>query len=179
MDWNVVVTVDRDFERAEAELEALGPVARTEYYNVLVMEVEDADAFLEELEDLGRLMPDFLEDCLARVEPAQRVFRFQSGEEFREKAGRAVRELAPRLAGRSFHVRMHRRGFGDELSSGEEERELAGVVYDTLEEEGLAEPSVTFDDPDAVLSVETVSNRAGISVWTREDLSRRPILDPD
>lgn len=179
MDWNVVVTVDQGFERAEEELGALGAVSRTEYYNVLVMEVEDREAFLEELEDLGRLMPDFLGECLARVEPAQHVFSFQSAEEFEEKATEVMRALAPDLAGRSFHVRMHRRGFGDELSSGEEERELAGVVYDTLEEAGSAEPSVTFDDPDAVVAVETVSNRAGISLWTREDLERHPILNPD
>lgn len=178
MDWNVVVTVNEQFDRAEEELRALGSVARTEYFNVLVMEVEDRAAFLEDLESLGRMVPDLLGECLARIEPAQHAFRFQSADEFEEKAAAVVRERAPELAGRSFHVRMHRRGFGDQLSSGEEERELAGIVYETLEEEGLEEPGVDFDDPDAVLVVETVSNRAGISLWTREDLERYPFLDP-
>lgn len=179
MEWNVVVTVNEDFDRAEEELGALGSVSRTEYYNVLVMKVDDADAFLEDLESLGRMVPDFLERCLARVEPAQHTIRFQSGEEFEEKAADVIRELAPDLAGRSFHVRMSRRGFRDDLDSGEEERKLAGVVYETLEGKGLEEPSVTFDDPDVVLVIETVSNRAGISLWTRKDLESHPILDPD
>lgn len=179
MDWNVVVTVDEDFDAAEEELAALGSVSRTEYFNVLVMKVEDRDAFLRDLEDRGRMVPPLLKRWLSRVEPAQHTIQFQSGDEFEKQASKVIRELAPKLAGKSFHVRMHRRGFRDDLDSGEEEREMAGVVYETLEEEGLEEPSVTFDDPDAILVIETVSNRAGISLWTREDLEEHPILDPE
>ncbi|MFW6206580.1 MAG: THUMP domain-containing protein [Gemmatimonadota bacterium] len=179
MEWNVVVTVDEDFDAAEEELAALGSVARTEYFNVLVMKVEDPDAFLRDLEDRGRMVPPLLRRWLSRVEPARHTIQFQSGDEFEERASEVIRGLAPELAGKSFHVRMHRRGFREDLDSGEEERKLAGVVYETLREEDLEEPSVTFDDPDAVLVVETVSNRAGISLWTREDLEEHPILRPE
>lgn len=178
MDWNVVVTVRDEFERAEEELAALGAVSRTEYFNVLVMRVDDREAFLRRLTSLGELMPDFLDRCVARATPARSTFTFQSAEEFEDEAARVIRELAPELAGRTFHLRMHRRGFGQELASDQEERELAGAVYDRLDEEGLPRPRVTFDDPDAVVVIETVSNRAGISLWTREDLERYPFLDP-
>jgi len=179
MDWNVVITVRDEFERAEEELAVLGAVARTEYFNVLVMQVDDPETFPASLKGLGELMPDFLDRCVARATPARSTFTFQSAEEFEEEAVRVMRELAPDLAGRSFHVRMHRRGFKEKLASDEEERELAGAIYDRLQEEGLPEPSVSFDDPDAVVVVETVSNQAGISLWTREDLERYPFLDPN
>ena len=180
MDWNVVLTVhDGAFERAEDELRDLGEVARTEYYNVLVMRVEEIAAFLQDLSGRARMIPDLMESCLARVSPARSTVDFQTAEEFEEKGRAVVRELAPELEGRSFHVRMHRRGFGESLHSGEMERRFAAEVYDVLEEAGKEEPKVDFDDPERVLAVETVSNRAGISLWSREDLERYPFLDPD
>ena len=38
---------------------------------------------------------------------------------------------------------------------------------------------IGFEDPDAVIDIETVGNRAGISLWTREDLQRFEFLRPD
>lgn len=179
MDWNVVVTTrDEGFEAAEEELEDLGAVSRTDYFNVLVMRVEDPDAFLEELADRARMIPDLMDRVLSRVAPARESFGFQSAEEFEERATRIARELAPRLAGKTFYVRVHRRGFRNSLSSHEEERLIAGAVFDALEEEGL-DAEVDFDDPDAVVVVETVGPRAGVSVWSREDLESFPFLDPD
>jgi hypothetical protein len=35
---------------------------------------------------------------------------------------------------------------------------------------------ITFDDPDAILAVETVGRRAGPSLETREDLATYPFL---
>jgi tRNA(Ser,Leu) C12 N-acetylase TAN1 len=35
---------------------------------------------------------------------------------------------------------------------------------------------VVFDDPDAILSVDTVGDRAGLALWTREELRRYPFL---
>lgn len=179
MNWNVVITTrDEGYERAEEELEDLGAVARTNYFNVLVMEVEDPDAFLQELADRSRLIPDLMDRVLSRVAPADHAFEFQSAEEFEERARKRARQIAPELADRSFYVRVHRRGFRESLSSHEEERVIAEAVFEALEEEGRT-AEVDFDDPDAVVAVETVGTRAGISVWSRDELERYPFLDPD
>lgn len=178
MDWNVVVTTHDDgFERAERELRDLGEVRRTEFFNVLVMRVEDTDAFLREVSERGTLIPDLMERGLSRVAPADRTVSFQSAGEFEERAAETVRSLAGALAGCSFYVRVHRRGFGGSLSSHEQERSLAEAIFGVLEERG-ATAEVDFDDPDAVVAVEIVGPRAGLSVWTREELRRYPFLDP-
>lgn len=178
MEWNVVVTTRGEgFEQAEAELGDLGAVSRTDFFNVLVMDVDDPDAFVRRLADRARLIPDLMERTLSRVTPARRCFDFRSAEEFEERASRVAREIAPDLAGKSFYVRVHRRGFQDTLSSHEEERLIAEAVFEELEKEGL-DAEVDFDDPDAVLAVETVGPRAGVAVWSREDLEAYPFLDP-
>lgn len=178
MDWNVVVTArDDGFDRAEAELRDLGEVARTDYYNVLVLRVEDPDAFLDALDDRGTLIPDLFSDGIARVAPAQRTIEFEDRRSFEEAAAEAARSFAPRLAGSSFYVRVHRRGMKRFIASDRSERVVADAVFDALEEAGES-ASVEFDDPDAVLAVETVGRRAGLSVWTREELQERPYLDP-
>lgn len=178
LDWNVVVTTEPEgFDEAATLLTPLGLVRRTRYYNVLVMEVDDVGSFLEAL-DRRSEEEARLEEVISRVLPATRTFGFDSPEEFRERTSRAAADLAPRLAGRSFHVRMHRRGHQGELSTQDEEERIATAVFDALERDGRT-AEVTFDDPDAVLDVETVGDRAGMSLWTREDLARHPLLQVD
>lgn len=178
MEWNVVVTTrDEGFERAERELRDLGAVERTGFFNVLVMRVDDPEAFVREISERATLIPDLMDRGISRVAPARRTVSFQDAEEFEERAGAAVRELAGSVAGRSFYVRVHRRGFRDSLSSHEEERVLAEEIFDALEERGES-AEVDFDDPDAVVTVEIVGPRAGISVWSRDELERYPFLDP-
>lgn len=177
-DWNVVVTTEPDgFDEAVALLAPLGPVGRTGFYNVLVMKVDDVGSFLGELDRRAEEEPR-LHETLSRVLPARHTFDFDSPDTFREEAARIAGELAPRLAGRSFHVRMHRRGHQGELSTHDEEERVAAAVFDVLEADD-ATAEVTFDDPDAVLDVETVGDRAGLSLWTREELDRHPLLQVD
>ena len=38
---------------------------------------------------------------------------------------------------------------------------------------------ISFEDPDAVVSLETVGPRVGLSLWTREELERYPLLHLD
>lgn len=82
------------------------------------------------------------------------------------------------LAGKRFHVRLHRRGFKGRLSSPEEERQLDVALLQALEQAG-SPGKVAFDDPDTIVAIETVGNRAGLSLWTREDLRRFPLLGLD
>ena len=177
-DWNVVVSVhDRQFVRACQLLAQFGRVERTEYYNVLVMKVADRAAFLDDLADLAATVPDIL-GVISRAAPAARTFTFQNAGEFEARARETALTWLPRLAGKSFHVRLHRRGFRGRLSSPEEERFLDEALLDALDRAGTP-GRISFDDPDAILDVETVSNRAGLSLWTREDLSRYPFLKLD
>ncbi len=178
IDWNVVVTTrDEGFERAEEELEDFGVVSRTDFYNVLVMRVEDIRAFLEAFSDRTLLIPDLMDRCVSRVAPAGHAFAFASAEEFDDRAEAVARTVAPELAGSAFYVRVHRRGFRESLSSSEAERSIAGFIFDRLEDEGRT-AEVDFDDPDAVVAVEIVGPRAGLSVWKRPDLEAYPFLVP-
>lgn len=177
-DWNVVVTVNEDgYRRVRRMLAPYGTVAPTDYYNVLVMRVADPAAMMEDLAGRIEESPGLMND-LSRVVPAREAFTFQSAEEFEERARAIMLQWVPELAGARFYVRLHRRGFRGRLSSPEEERFLDEAILDRLEQ--LNTPGrIDFGDPDAVIDIETVGNRAGLSLWTRDDLRRFPFLHVD
>ena len=174
-DWNVVITVrEQKYQTAWQHLQAFGKVHRTDYYNVVTLEVPDLSAFTERLAQLCAEKSEIL-NILSRVVPAQAVFAFQTPEEFEDKAREAVLRWVPDLAGKSFYVRLYRRGFRGRILSPEEERFLDQVLLSALEDRGTP-GRIDFDDPDLVIDVETVGNRAGLALWTREDLARYPFL---
>jgi tRNA(Ser,Leu) C12 N-acetylase TAN1 len=174
-DWNVVVSVhDRGFIRACEVLGELGYVGRTEYHNVLVMKVGDIRTFLDDIRQLLAEDP-LLSSVFSRVVPVSETFTFQTAEEFEARAEEAALKWVPDLAGKSFYVRMHRRGFKGRISSQVEERRLSGVLMTALEAGGKR-VRVSFEDADAVVAVETVGGRAGLSLWTRSELLRYPFL---
>ena len=89
LDWNVVVTVhDGNFTRACQILARFGQVKRTEFYNVLVMKVEDPDSFLKAFAGLAATVPDIL-GVVARVLPVKEVFAFEDAADFEAKAARS------------------------------------------------------------------------------------------
>jgi tRNA(Ser,Leu) C12 N-acetylase TAN1 len=177
-DWNVVVSIYQDgFRRAIRALQELGQVERSRYYNVLVMKVKDAVSFLEAVERKTEESPA-LYDAISRVAPAARNFEFQSAEEFKDKANSVLREWAGRLAGRSFHVRLHRRGACCDLRTPETEKFLDDAALAVTSEIGMAS-RISFTDPDVVVAVDIVDDRAGVALWTREDLARHRLLRPD
>jgi tRNA(Ser,Leu) C12 N-acetylase TAN1 len=177
-DWNVVVTVrDHEFNRAIKLLSPLGTVGRTRFYNVLVLKVQDGGDVLEVLHSWIASDPQVL-DVLAHVAPATRTFGFSSADEFDTRAGEVILECAEQLAGKSFHVRLHRRGLKGQIVSPKEERRLATLVVDATTTLGCP-ARVAFTDPDAIVDVETVGLRAGVSVWTREERARHQLLAQD
>ena len=127
-DWNVVASVHEGaFVQACALLEEFGPVRRTDFFNVLVIRADDIHRMMEELRSRMSQDPDIL-SFIGRVVPVTQAFSFQSPDEFRRKAEDAVLKWAPELARKSFHVRMHRRGFKGRLSSEQEEKFLDNIL---------------------------------------------------
>ena len=177
-DWNIVVSIYQDgFKRALRALRELGSVERSPHHNVLVMTVDNPVALLDAVENQTKERPA-LYDAISRVAPAMRSFEFQSAEEFRNKAKAIVLECSPKLAGRSFHVRFHRRGSTHDLPTPDVERFLDDALLEALRQAG-APGTVSFSDPDAVIAIDTIDDRAGLGFWSREDLARHRLLRPD
>lgn len=180
-DWNVVITArDKGYNLTRELLEELklGSFARTNFYNVIVMKVDDPQRLLDKMEELGKQSPDIYSYAISRIAPAQYAFNFQSPEEFESKAREIVVAWVSALAGKSFHVRLHRRGFKGRLSTQDEERFLDDTLLGALLSRGTP-GSIEFDRPDAIIQIETVGNRAGMSLWSSENLSRYPFLKVD
>lgn len=170
-DWNVVVSVnEKGFSQAVNILKEFGPISKTEFFNVLVMKVEDIAEMCDALKKRLENDPSFL-SFLSRLIPVTKSFTFQTPDEFEQKVKEIVSEWVPQLEGKGFHVRMHRRGFKGRLSSLEQERMLDEFLLE-LTREGSNPSHVTFECPDVIIAVETVAHRAGLSLWTREDLQR-------
>lgn len=173
-DWNVVVTTASGrYGEARRLLQPYGAVDKTDYFNVLTLRVEDVRRFLE---DLREDMADAPEGArlLGRVMPVTVRFRFQTPAEFEAEARRAVTPWLAHLAGARFHVRMHRRGFRDRISSQGEEQFLDHHIIG-----GTAGAVIDFDDPDYILAVETLGQEAGLSLWDRGARHRYPFLKLD
>jgi hypothetical protein len=116
-DWNVVVTLpEATFRETRKFLRRWGEVHRTGYFHVLMLTVEDIEGFLAEVaKAIGEKPGTF--NILSHIIPAQRTFTFASAEEFEARARDIAILWAPMLAGKSFHVRLHRRGFKGTLST--------------------------------------------------------------
>lgn len=169
--WNVVITAHgRGFQRARQLLAPLAPLEATPYFNVLTARAEDPMAFLAEAERIPGI-----EVWVARIVPVTVTFAFQTPAEFEAKAVEAVEPWLSRFAGTRFHVRMHRRGFRGRITSPVEERLLDHAILARLAEQQRT-ARVDFEDPDLILAVETVDQRAGLSLWPREERARHPLL---
>lgn len=177
-DWNIIVTVyQQGFRRALRALQDIGPTERGPYHNVLVMRVDDPLKVLDAVERLTDERPA-LYDAIARVAPAMRSFDFQSNDTFKDHATSAILEWLPDLTGRTFHVRLHRRGPKLELRTPDVERYFNDAIIEATMQAGMP-ARISFSDPDVVVVIDTIDDRAGIAVWTRADLARHRLLRPD
>ena len=87
-------------------------------------------------------------------------------------------EWSPSLTGKSFHARLHRRGPKLDLHTPDAERLFNDVIVAATTKAGMP-GRISFTDPDAVIVIDTVDDRAGLALWTREDLARHRLLRPD
>lgn len=177
-DWNVVVSIhERGMRQAFAVLREFGPVKKAPFFNILTMNVRNSEQMMEALRN--RTLEDPLSlSFLSRLIPLTHTFSFQSPEDFEQKSKEVILSWVPALAGKAFHVRMHRRGFKGRLSSLDEEHLLDNTLLEALKE-AAAPGRITFDNPDVIIAVETVAQRAGLSFWTRELLQRYPFVRLD
>lgn len=177
-EWNVVINVNEGgFKQAFKVLSEFGQIKKTGFFNVLAMKVDDVNQLLETLRKRALEDPHFL-SFLSRLMPVTSTFTFKSPEEFENKAKEAVLAWVPELSGKGFHVRMHRRGFKGKLSGLEEEQFLDNFLLESLQKAGIP-GHITFENPDAIIAVETITQWAGLSLWTREDLQRYPFIRLD
>jgi tRNA(Ser,Leu) C12 N-acetylase TAN1 len=177
-EWNAVISVhEHGFKKARDVLRDFGEVKRTEFFNVLLMRAESLPGMLEALRTRMQERPGSL-SFLARLIPVTRAFIFKSAEEFENRSREIVASWVSTLAGRRFYVRIRRRGFKGRISSPDEEKFLDTIILEELEKAGTP-GSISFEDPDAVIAVETVGHWAGLSLFTREDLERYPFIKLD
>jgi tRNA(Ser,Leu) C12 N-acetylase TAN1 len=173
--WNVVVTLgEGTYFEARRLLRRWGDVHSTGFYHVLVMQVADVAKFTSEFAAALTESPGIL-NVISHVAPAQATINFDGAPEFEARTVGIVRGWTGDLAGKRFHVRMHRRGFKNVLSTHQEEKLLATALLDALSAAGTA-GSIDFEDPDAVVQIETVNGRAGLSLWSRDELQRYEFL---
>jgi hypothetical protein len=174
-DWNVIVTLSEPtFRIARNMFARWGRLRRTEYHNVAVMTVTDTAAFLREFAAAVDREPGIL-NAMSHVVPFEHLFTFKDAEEFETKSREVALSYAPQLAGKSFHVRLRRRGLKGAISTPGEERFLDDVLLDALA--AASNPGrIRFDDPDYVLLIETIGGDGGMALWTGEDLKLYPFL---
>lgn len=173
MDWNVIVTVRCDFDRAVGLLRKLGAVERTGLYNVVVMRVPDVRALLEQIAQLPSDRRFF--ETISHVVPVTHKLSFATADDFEHKARDIVLAWAPQLAGKSVHVRMRRRGHKGELHGLELERRIGHALLEELARRGTP-GRYALDDPDAVIAIETIRDEAGLALWMHADLEQYPFL---
>jgi len=170
-EFNLVVTLASEgrFRHLMEELEPHGEFRRTEFLGVILGRVEDLRAFLETVRrKRGEQLIAFQD--LGRVIPLDGIFTFHA-ENFIERAREAIRPYLEILADRHFYVRLERRGFKGRIVSPEAERALDAFIEEELAREGKS-AQIDFEQPDAVVAVETVGDRCGVGLLTRETMER-------
>jgi tRNA(Ser,Leu) C12 N-acetylase TAN1 len=178
MEWNAVaIPATQCFGLAWRFLDAFGTVKRSNYLNVLVVQTADPPReFLDAVEREMVANPD-ARDLVARLAPAEHTFGFQDVVDFDLRAREVAMKRVTELDGKSFYVRIHRRGFKKDFDRLVRERKLGEALLDDTIARG-SRARISYDDPDVVVAIETVDQRAGLSFWTRADLQKYPLVRP-
>ena len=177
-DWNVVITpYPQEWPPAVRALRGVAQAAPSGHYNVLLAKVDDPVALLESLERRAESEPVLI-DAISRIAPALAGFDYETNEDFERGALTALEPWLAQLAGKSFHVRVKRRGAELSATGAEEEARLGRAIQERLAEAGAAS-RIDFTDPDYVLAIDAVDGRAGLGLWSREDLQHHRFLRPD
>jgi len=175
--WNIVVTCKQGGQRAVRR--ALHPFMRLRpsgFRNVLVGRVDNVEAFLAAVAELLERRPS-LQNALGKILPIAHSFVVDLPR-FHEQLIAAGAGLVERLVGRSFHVRVERRGHKGVINTQAAEQALGEALYSALAGRG-EKPTVTFTDPDVVVAVELIGDTAGLELVTRDLRERFPFVRID
>jgi tRNA(Ser,Leu) C12 N-acetylase TAN1 len=170
-EFNIVVTMASEgrFRHLMEELEPHGEFRRTEFLGVILGRIEDSGTFLETVREKRSPQLIAFQD-LARVIPLETVFTFHA-DDFVERVCEAIRPCIETLADKRFYVRLERRGFKGRIVSPEAERTIDAFIEEKLAKEGKS-AQIDFEQPDAVVVVETIGDRCGVGLLTRELMER-------
>ncbi len=174
MEWNILATAIRKQERYLLRLLSnYGEFRGSGYRDVVLGRVEDVNAFLEGLETLRREKPEKLRP-LSQIVPLERTFQFDLSN-FKEKLKEAISPYIEQVEDRKFYVRVKRRGHKGEISSLEVEKEMDAFILEAINRTGK-QAQINFEDPDKIIIVETIENRAGVGIITREMKEKYPFV---
>ncbi len=176
--FNVLVTMASDgrYRHLLDELAEYGEFHKTGFHGVALGRVTDMELFFEAIRQkrTGQCMA--LQD-LARVVPLEQVFTF-TVDGFPTRLCEALRPWIERLAEHRFYVRLERRGLKGQIISPDIEQALDAYILDELRELGHT-ARIDFEDPDAVVVIETVGDRCGVGLITRELQTRYDFVRVD
>ena len=173
-EWNILATAFWGRGKDALRLLSLhGEFKGSGFKDVLQGHVDDVNPFLEKLELMRQENPDRM-TSLSQILPLQRTFNF-SLSEFIDKLKEAVLPYVEKVEGKKFYVRVKRRGHKGEMSSLEIEKESSSFIFEKLENAGK-QVQVSFSDPDVVIIVETIANRAAVALITREMRGKYPLI---
>ena len=173
-EWNILATAF--WGRGKDALRLLTPHGEFKgsgFKDVLQGHVEDVNLFLEKLESMRQENPDRM-NSLSQILPLGRTFNFDLPD-FMDKLKETVLPYVEKVEGKKFYVRVKRRGHKGEMSSLEIEKEISGFIFEKLEEVGK-QAQVSFSDPDVVIIIETIANRAAVALITREMRKKYPLI---
>jgi tRNA(Ser,Leu) C12 N-acetylase TAN1 len=165
--FNVLVTMAYDGRYAHLlrELASYGEFHKTGFHGVALGRVADVESFCETIRRKRSEQVIAFQD-VARVVPLERVFTFEV-DDFLAKLCQALRPWIARLAECHFYVRLERRGLKGQIISPDIEQALDAFILDELIDLGHR-ATIDFDDPDAVVAIETIGDRCGVGLITRE-----------
>lgn len=164
--FNVLVTMAQNgrYGHLLTELANCGEFHKTGYHGVALGKVVAIEEFFETIRQRRGEQCIAFQD-VARVVPLQQVFTFEV-DDFPAKLCQALRPWIARLAECRFHVRLERRGLKGQIISPDIEQALDAYILDELIDLGHS-ASIDFEDPDAVVAIETIGDRCGVGLITR------------
>lgn len=170
--WNLLVTsLEGQREALLSALRTLARFRRGGFPNVLVATVDDPRVFLDVLDRAS----ERVRAAIGKAIPIDRTLRFAGPETFADEVTVVLETFLDRLAGRTFFVRIFRRGFRGTLDSTRLEGELGARLVALLEARG-EQPHVRFADADVVVAIETLRDEAGIALLDRELRAAHPLV---
>ena len=165
--WNILVTsLEGQRESLLRVLRTLARFRRGGFPNVLVATVDDPWTFLGTLRQAWETNP-VVRSALGKAIPIESTLRLREPAAFVEEVAARLEPLAKRLMGRTFFVRIFRRGFRGQIDSTRAEGELGARLVKHLEAAG-DHPTVRFRDPDIVVAIESLRDEIGIALLDRE-----------